>query len=84
MFSQAVRLLAFDRATAGRYAEIRRNRSIRSLDAIQLACAAQVGVDLFITNDERLSRLTSPVSSSSRRWIARTCDRPGGSDHPDR
>lgn len=33
---------------------------IRPPDAIQLACAAQVGVDLFITNDDRLSRLTIP------------------------
>jgi len=29
-------------------------------DAIQLACAALVGVDLFVTNDDRLSRLTVP------------------------
>jgi predicted nucleic acid-binding protein len=34
--------------------------SIRPPDAIQLACAAQVGVDLFITNDDRLSRITIP------------------------
>jgi len=53
-------LLAFDRAAARRYAEIRRNRSIRPPDAIQLACAALVGVDLFITNDDRLSGLTIP------------------------
>jgi len=58
--SQTTRLIAFDRETARRYAEIRRNRSIRPPDAIQLACAANVGVDLFITNDDRLSRLTVP------------------------
>lgn len=56
--AHTARLIAFDRETARRYAEIRRNRSIRPPDAIQLACAAHVGVDLFITNDDRLSRLT--------------------------
>ena len=60
VLSQTARLIAFDRETARRYAGIRRNRSIRSPDAIQLACAAQIGVDLFITNDDRLSRLAIP------------------------
>ena len=60
ILSQTTRLITFDRETARRYAEIRRNRSIRLPDAIQLACAARVGVDLFITNDDRLSRLTIP------------------------
>ncbi len=60
VLSQTACLIAFDRETARRYAEIRGNRSIRPPDATQLACAAQVGVDLFITNDDRLSRLTIP------------------------
>ena len=60
VLSQTARLIAFDREAARRYAEIRRNRSIRPPDAIQLACAALAGVDLFITNDDRLSRLTIP------------------------
>ena len=60
VLARTARLIAFDRDTARRYAEIRRNRSIRPPDAIQLACAAQVGVDLFITNDDRLNRLTIP------------------------
>ena len=60
VLSQTARVIVFDRETARRYAEIRRNRTIRPPDAIQLACAAQVGVDLFITNDNRLSRLTVP------------------------
>jgi hypothetical protein len=49
--------VAFDRDVARRYAAIRGNRAICPPDAIQLACAAQAGVDLFITNDDRLSRL---------------------------
>ncbi len=60
VLSRTTRLIAFDRETARRYADIRRNRAIRPPDAIQLACAAQVGVDMFITNDDRLSRLTVP------------------------
>lgn len=60
VLSQTAQLIVFDRETARRYAEIRRNHNIRPPDAIQLACAAQVGVDLFITNDDRLSRLTVP------------------------
>ncbi|MDP2735009.1 MAG: PIN domain-containing protein [bacterium] len=49
-------LLSFDEAAAVQYARIRRDRSIRPPDAIQLACAAAAGMDLFITNDERLSQ----------------------------
>ena len=60
VLSRTARLISFDREAARRYAEIRRNRSIRPPDAIQLACAAQAEVDLFITNDDRLSRLTVP------------------------
>ena len=60
VLSQTTRLIAFDREAARRYADIRRNRTIRPPDAIQLACAALVGADLFITNDDRLSRLTIP------------------------
>ena len=49
-------VLPFDARVAPRFAEIRRDRSIRAPDAIQLACASAAGVDLFITNDDRLSR----------------------------
>ena len=51
-------LLPFDRPAARCYAQIRRDRSIRPPDAIQLACAAAGEVDLFVTNDDRLSRKT--------------------------
>lgn len=60
VLSRTARLIAFDRDAARRYAEIRLTRGIRPPDAIQLACASQAGVDLFITNDDRLSRLTIP------------------------
>ena len=51
-----IRIAPFDFAAAESYARIRQDRNIKPPDAIQLACAAAAGVDLFITNDERLSR----------------------------
>ena len=56
--SPEVLLIPFDAAASLRYAEIRHDRSIRSLDAIQLACAATAGCDLFVTNDAALTRKT--------------------------
>lgn len=47
-------VLPFDVKAAGLYAGLRADRSLRAPDAIQLACAAAAGVDLFITNDSRL------------------------------
>lgn len=55
-----VTVLPFDGHAAFRFARIRSDRSIRAPDAIQLACAAAGGADLFITNDERLSRKNVP------------------------
>lgn len=49
-------VLPFDVDAASHYAEIRQDRSIRPPDAIQLACAAAAEMDLFITNDDRLTR----------------------------
>jgi predicted nucleic acid-binding protein len=48
-------ILTFDVKAARAFASIRKDRSIRPPDAIQLACAGEAGVDLFITNDDRLS-----------------------------
>lgn len=47
-------LITFDDKAAWAYARLRNDRSLRAPDAIQLACAATAGVDLFITNDVRL------------------------------
>src|SRR5438309_9234725 len=47
-------VIPFDVKAAGIYAALRCDRSLRAPDAIQLACAAGAGVDLFITNDARL------------------------------
>ncbi len=53
-------VLPFDRAAATTFASIRGDRSIAPPDAIQLACASVAGVDMFITNDTRLSRKVVP------------------------
>ena len=53
-------VVPFDHAAARRYAGIRQDRSIRAPDAMQLACAAEATIDLFITNDERLSQKVVP------------------------
>lgn len=53
-------VVPFDGAAARHFAAIRRDRSIRPPDAIQLACASVARVDLFLTNDERLSRKIVP------------------------
>ena len=47
-------MIPFDIEAAKRYAVLRGDRSLRSPDAIQLACAGSARVDLFITNDNRL------------------------------
>ena len=51
-----VEVLAFTAQCAEHYASIRADRTIGRSDAIQLACAAHAGVDLFLTNDRRLGR----------------------------
>lgn len=56
--SSEVRLIPFDAENSLRYANIRRDRSIRPPDAMQLACAASAGCDLFVTNDDALARKT--------------------------
>ena len=52
--STAATMIPFDVTAAKVYARLRSERSLRAPDAIQLACASNANVDLFITNDERL------------------------------
>jgi predicted nucleic acid-binding protein len=49
-------VLPFDTKAARIYASLRLDRALRPPDAIQLACAAAAGIDLFVTNDTRLQR----------------------------
>jgi predicted nucleic acid-binding protein len=53
-------VIGFDAQVAWRYASLRSTHNIRNADAIQLACAAHFGVDLFITNDKHLHKLDVP------------------------
>jgi len=58
--SLAATIVPFDVTAARHYASIRTSRSIQAPDAVQLSCAASVGVDLFITNDDRLQNKQVP------------------------
>ena len=53
-------LVSFDVPAAREFAQIRRDKTVKPPDAIQLACAAVAKIDLFITNDERLSKTIVP------------------------
>lgn len=68
-----VSVLSFDRSCARIYAQIRQDKSVKPPDAIQLACAASARCDLFITNDERLSRKLVPgiqfIASLERAFV---------------
>jgi len=55
-----VSLLPFDKSAARIYARLRNDKTLKAPDAIQLACAAAGRCDLFITNDDRLSRRIVP------------------------
>ena len=56
LFSPHVDLISFTDETADFFGRVRTDRSIAPADAVQLACAAQARVDLFLTNDRRLAR----------------------------
>jgi predicted nucleic acid-binding protein len=58
--TRAATILPFDSAAAGHYARLRGDRSFTGPDAIQLACAASAGIDMFITNDDRLASQVVP------------------------
>jgi uncharacterized protein len=55
-----VQLLPFTIETADKYSVIRATTGVTPADAIHLACAADAGVELFITHDRTLQRLTIP------------------------
>jgi predicted nucleic acid-binding protein len=68
-----VSLLSFDRASARIYAQLRQDKTLKPPDAVQLSCAANAKCDLFITNDERLSRKIVPgiqfITSLDRAFV---------------
>ena len=60
LHSPGISVLPFLEDAAEVFASIRRDKCIKPPDAIQLATAAVVGCDLFLTNDERLTKTTVP------------------------
>jgi len=58
--SGAVEILPFTEATADRYSVIRGANKVSQADGIHLATAAQAGVDVFVTNDRDLFKLSIP------------------------
>lgn len=55
-----VDLIPLNRAVMERYAWIRGTESVGAANALHLACAAESGTDLFLTNDRKLHRLAIP------------------------
>lgn len=51
---QSSRVLSFEEDASEQYRMIRNTNVVRGPDAIQLACAAAVGAEIFVTNDKRL------------------------------
>ena len=55
--ARSATIVPFEESAAGHYAELRAKTSVRGPDALQLACAAAHGVEVFVTNDERLHKV---------------------------
>ena len=58
--SSFVEVIPYTLATADFYARIRADLGVSPADAIHLACAAQIGTDLFLTNDATLTGKVVP------------------------
>ena len=54
--SDQITVCPFGLSAAETYGRIRQDRTIQPADAIQLACASSADIDLFLTNDDRLSQ----------------------------
>jgi uncharacterized protein len=52
--------LPFDGGAVRPFSELRAKKKLKAADAIHLACAASVGIDLFLTGDEQLLKLHVP------------------------
>ena len=56
----AAKVIDFGLGAADTFSHLRATTSIRPADAVQLSCAASTSVDLFVTNDKSLHKLTIP------------------------
>jgi predicted nucleic acid-binding protein len=59
--TQAASIVPFDNKAADLYATIRAQTRVKQPDGIQLACAGAHGVELFVTNDDKLWKLRVPA-----------------------
>lgn len=57
---QTARVLAFEEVASERYREIRETTTVRGPDAMQLACSAAAGAEIFVTNDKKLHGVRVP------------------------
>lgn len=58
--SSFVEIIPYTLTTADLYASIRAGHGVSPADAVHLACAAQAGTDLFLTNDNSLTKKVIP------------------------
>jgi len=58
--SRTIKVLEFTVPATDLYSDLRAKSAIKPPDAIHLACAGAGGVDLFLTNDQALRKLTVP------------------------
>jgi predicted nucleic acid-binding protein len=59
--TQAATIVPFDEKAADLYATVRSQTRVKQPDGIQLACAGAHGVELFVTNDDKLWKLRVPA-----------------------
>jgi uncharacterized protein len=59
-FREEVQVLPFNASAVESFVHIRRNMRLKVPDAINLACAASAGVDVFITHDKQLAGKVIP------------------------
>lgn len=52
--------LPFDEKAVLPFSRLRSQSRVKVADAIHLACAASAGIDLFLTNDQQLTKLNVP------------------------
>ncbi|HWE85799.1 MAG TPA: PIN domain-containing protein [Terracidiphilus sp.] len=52
--------LPFESGAVAPFSRLRARQRLKSPDAIQLACAASAGIDLFLTGDKQLTKLDVP------------------------
>ena len=57
-FSQ-MEILSIQFKTSEHFAQLRATTSVKTPDALQIACAREARIPFFITNDERLSQYSS-------------------------